>query len=479
MSALPAGWELVVGLEVHVQLLTRTKIFCDCATAFGAPPNRHTCPVCLGMPGALPVLNGEAVALAARAALALGATVHPVSVFARKHYFYPDLPKGYQITQFDRPLATGGALPLGDGREGVPLVRLHLEEDAGKSLHDRFAGASAIDLNRAGTPLIEIVTEPAIHDPEVAGEALRTLRQVLAYADVSDVSMEEGSLRVDANVSVRRVGEAGLRPKCEIKNLNSFSAVERAIAAEARRQVAVYADGGTVSSQTMLWDERRDGVRPARSKEESHDYRYFPDPDLPPLVLTDGQVAAWQDALPELPTARRARYVASFAIPAADAAVLCADRAVADYFEAAVPRPEAARATANWVLGEVLAWCKADGATIARFPVAPARLGELVTMVADGTVSGSAGKTILARMIATGDAPAVIADREGLRQVGDDASLAGWIDAVLAAHPDEAARFLAGERKLQGVLVGFVMKASGGTADPRRVNQLLAARAGG
>ncbi|MCE2941811.1 MAG: Asp-tRNA(Asn)/Glu-tRNA(Gln) amidotransferase subunit GatB [Gemmatimonadota bacterium] len=475
---LPAGWSYVIGLEVHVQLLTRTKAFCGCSTDFGAAPNAHTCPVCLALPGALPVLNREAVELAVRAALAIGATVHETSVFARKNYFYPDLPKGYQISQFDRPLATGGAIDLPDGPR-IGITRLHMEEDAGKSVHDKYAGATAIDLNRAGVPLAEIVSEPDLRTPADAGAYLRALKQVLEYTGVSDCSMEEGSLRVDANVSVRREGETGFRTKTEIKNMNSFSGVERAIEAEARRQVALYEAGGAVEPQTMLWDAARGEVRPARAKEGSHDYRYFPEPDLPPLVVTAADRARIAAALPELPAARRARFVREWGVAGRDAEVLCADRLVADYFEAVARAGGNGKAAANWVTGEVLAHLNATGTAIAAYPVTPQRLADLIALAGAGTVSASAGKQVLARMLDSGDAPAAIAEREGLVQVQDDSQLVRWIDEVLAEHPAEAARFLGGERKLQGVLVGFVMKKSKGSADPRKLNQLLGARAGG
>jgi len=470
------GFEMVVGLEVHVQLLTRTKLFCPCPADFGAPPNAHTCPVCLALPGSLPVANEEAVRLAARAAMALGCEVHEVSVFARKNYFYPDLPKGYQISQFDRPLATGGSLAAG-GRN-VRITRVHMEEDAGKSVHDRYPALTAIDLNRSGTPLIEIVSEPDLRSAAEAGAYLRHLKQVMEFLEVSDANMEEGSLRVDANISVREPGRTELGVKTEIKNMNSFSGVERALEAEFERQCGVLERGERVVQQTMLWDAHRGTVRPARSKEESHDYRYFPEPDLPPLRLTREWLADLRAGLPELPSARRRRFVEQFGLPAYDVEVLTATRGLADYFEVVARAHGDAKVAANWVMGEVLARLNDSGITIGEFAVAASQLAALLGMVRDGTVSNSAAKAIFARMAKGGEDPAVIADREGLRQVGDDAQLAAWVDEVLVAHPDEARRFLAGEKKLIGVLVGMVMKASGGRADPRRVNQLLALRAG-
>ena len=331
-------YELVVGLEVHCQLKTNTKLFCGCRTRFGDAPNEHTCPVCLALPGALPVCNAHAVALATRAALALGCVVHPVSVFARKHYFYPDLPKGYQISQFDRPLATGGAVDTGLSVNGravvVSLTRVHLEEDAGKSVHDRFPGYSAIDLNRAGTPLIEIVSEPDIRSAAGAGGYLRALRQLLEYTDVSDANMQEGSLRVDVNISVRERGATTLGTKTEIKNLNSFSNVERAIDVEYARQTAVLGSGGAIEQQTLLWDDVRNQVRPARTKEGSHDYRYFPEPDLLPLVLAESWIESQRTMLPELPSARRARFATQYDLSVGDIEQLTVTQAMANRFEA-------------------------------------------------------------------------------------------------------------------------------------------------
>lgn len=475
------AFEMVVGLEVHVQLLARTKAFCRCATDFGAPPNTNVCPVCLGLPGALPVLNERVVDLALRAAIALDCEIHPVSVFARKNYFYPDLPKGYQISQYDRPLATAGRL-TSDGAAGAPatvrITRVHIEEDAGKSVHDRFAGVSAIDLNRAGVPLIEIVSEPDIRSATAAGAYLRTLKQLLEYLEVSDVNMEEGSLRVDANVSARPAGSPTLGTKTELKNLNSFSNVERALDAEFSRQCALLSAGERVIQQTMLWDAGSSTVRPARSKEESHDYRYFPDPDLPPLIVDSNRVARLRKALPELPAARKARYRDAFGLGPYDADVLTADRSLGNYFEEVARAHRDPKAAANWVMGEVRAALNARRLEIDRFPVRPADVAELLDLVAEGTLSGTAAKRVFTVMTETGERAPAIAAREGLAQIRDDASLRDWIDQVIAEHASEAARCARGERKLLGVLVGFVMKKSKGRADPRRVNQLLAERLG-
>ncbi|HET8771235.1 MAG TPA: Asp-tRNA(Asn)/Glu-tRNA(Gln) amidotransferase subunit GatB [Gemmatimonadaceae bacterium] len=468
-------WEMVVGLEVHVQLKTRTKAFCACSTNFGDAPNSNTCPVCLALPGALPVLNAHAVDLAARAALALGCTLHHRSVFARKNYFYPDLPKGYQISQADKPLATGGHVTLADGKV-LGITRIHMEEDAGKSVHDRFAGLTAIDLNRSGVPLIEIVGEPEIRSAAEAGAYLKALREILVYCGVSDCSMEEGSLRVDANVSARPRGEAEFRPRTEIKNLNSFSNVERALELEFQRHVATYEAGGRIAQQTMLFDAVRQEVRAARSKEGSHDYRYFPEPDLPPLVLQTEWIEHQRGTIPELPAARRGRFVNALGVAAADAEVLTAERDVAEYFEAVAAASGDGKAAANWVMGEVLAALNERGGDIGAFPVEASRLAALIALVKAGTLSSTAAKTVFQVMLAEPGDPQAIAERDGLLQVGDDAALVAWIDEVWAEHPDEAARFVAGERKLQGVLVGFVMKKSKGRADPRKVNQLLAGR---
>jgi aspartyl-tRNA(Asn)/glutamyl-tRNA(Gln) amidotransferase subunit B len=476
-------YEMVVGLEVHVQLRTRTKLFCNCSTQFGEPPNRNTCPVCLALPGSLPVLNEAAVELATRAALALGAEVHEESVFARKNYFYPDLPKGYQISQFDKPLATNGCLVIGEQPDGSPIrigiTRVHMEEDAGKSIHDRFSGASAIDLNRAGVPLIEIVSEPDIRSSAEAGSYLRLLKQVLEYVDVSDLNMEEGSLRVDANISLRERGASTLGTKTEVKNMNSFSGVERALEAEFARQAAILDVHGEIEQETLLWDADRGTVRPARSKEGSHDYRYFPDPDLLPLRLTKEWIERLRDRLPELPDARRRRFADEFHLGPYDIDVLTASPRIAEYFEGVARAHGDAKAAANWVMGEVLAVLKSTGVSIDRFAVRPADLATLLDMVRNGAVSHSAAKRIFTIMTQTGERPEQIAEREGLAQIGDESQLATWVDEVISAQPAEWQRYLGGEKKLLGVFVGAVMKKSGGRADPRKVNQLLAARATG
>ncbi|HSE27476.1 MAG TPA: Asp-tRNA(Asn)/Glu-tRNA(Gln) amidotransferase subunit GatB [Gemmatimonadales bacterium] len=470
------GWETIIGLEVHVQPTTRSKMFCGCANSFGDPPNTNVCPVCLGLPGALPVPNGEAVRLGVVGALALGCAVHPTSIFARKNYFYPDLPKGYQISQFDRPLATGGAVRCESPDRGpitVSITRLHLEEDAGKSLHDRFPGKTAVDLNRCGTPLCEIVSGPDLRSPAEARAYLVALRQLLVYAGVSDCSMEKGTLRVDANLSVRRAGQEAFGTKTEIKNLNSFAFVEKALEAERERQVGLLEGGSRVEQVTLLFNAGSGELRVARVKEESHDYRYFPDPDLPPLELVPAWIEAQRAALPELPEARRARYAARFGLPAYDVGVLTAEPETGAYFEAVLAAGAEPKVAANWVMGEALGSLRDGGA----FAVAPARLAELIALVGDGTVSHQAAKKVYAELAATGDAgPKAVAERLGLVQVGDEAALVAWVDAVLAAHPGEVGRFRAGEAKLLGFFTGQVMKASQGKADPKKVQPLLQAR---
>ena len=481
-AALLAEWEMVVGLEVHVQLKTRTKAFCTCSAEFGALPNVNTCPVCLALPGALPVLNAKAVELATRAALALNCTVQPTSVFARKNYFYPDSPKGYQISQFDKPLARGGFVEIGARADQSPIrigvTRVHIEEDAGKSVHDRFTGVTAIDLNRSGTPLIEIVSEPELRSVEQVGAYLRVLKQIIEYIEVSDCSMEEGSLRVDANVSARRRGEIVLGTRTEVKNLNSFSGVERALEVEFARQVEVLAGGGAVVQQTMLWDAGAGTVRPSRSKEGSSDYRYFPEPDLPPLILSIEWIAKMRKDLPELPAARRVRFAAAYALGPYDVDVLTANPRVAEYYESVARAHGDPKASANWVMGEVLAQLKVAGLDISTFRVRPADLAQLLDLVSGGVVSHTAAKQIFARMVLTGDAPGQLAEREGLIKVDDEAQLAAWLDDVIADMPAEAARYRAGETRLQGVLIGAAMKKSKGRADPRKLNQLLASRLG-
>jgi aspartyl-tRNA(Asn)/glutamyl-tRNA(Gln) amidotransferase subunit B len=479
VSASGSGWETVIGLETHVQLRTRSKMFCGCSSAFGAPPNTNVCPVCLGLPGALPVVNGVAIRLAVRAALALGCEVRLRSIFARKNYFYPDLPKGYQISQFEEPLAVDGALSFASPERGTvraTIVRLHVEEDAGKSLHDRFAGATAVDLNRSGVPLVEIVTGADFRSPQEARAFLLALKEVLEYADVSDCDLEKGSLRVDANVSVRRVGETALGTKTEVKNINSFAFVEKALGLERDRQIAVLGQGGRIDQQTMLYDAKANTVRPQRAKEESHDYRYFPEPDLPPLAVPEAWLAEERAALPELPASKRERFAEQYGLPAQDAGVLVQSPVIADYFEAVVAAGAEAKPAANWVMVEALADAKANGGALR---VTAPMLARVIALVKEGAVSHSAAKRVFATLADNGGGdPRAVAVSLGLLQVGDTEALAGWVDAVLAAHPAEAARYRGGERKLMPFFVGQVMKTSKGKADPKRVAVLLEERLG-
>ena len=470
------AWETVIGLEVHVQLRTRTKMFCADRTTFGDPPNTNVCPVCLGLPGALPVPNAEAIRLGTQAALALGCTVHETSVFARKNYFYPDLPKGYQISQFDRPLATGGSVTFDSperDRIRVGITRLHLEEDAGKLLHDRIPGKTAVDLNRAGIPLAEIVSEPDLRSPAEARAYLTTLRQILVYAGVSECSMEQGSLRVDANISIRPAGQSKLGTKTEVKNMNSFANVERALDAERVRQTGLVEAGRKVEQVTLLFNAATGQVKPTRSKEESHDYRYFPDPDLPPLVLTPAFIAEQRASLPELPDAKRSRLESTYGLPAYDAKEITSEAALAHFFESVVRAGADPKTAANWIMADVRTSYNESGA----FPVSPERLAGLIDLVRAGTASHQAAKRIYVELARSPDeAPQAAAERLGLVQVSDQGALTDWVDEVLAEHPGEVARFRGGETKLMAFFVGQVMKRSRGKADPKGVQPVLQQR---
>jgi len=457
-------WEAVIGLEVHARLLTRTKIFCGCAIVFGSPPNTNVCPVCLGYPGALPVLNQKAVELATRMALAAGCTVHPRSVFARKNYFYPDLPKGYQISQFDRPLATDGKV------HGVRIHRIHMEEDAGKLLHE--SDASLVDLNRAGAPLIEIVSEPDISSAEEAIAYLTRLRQILMYTEVCDGNMEEGSLRCDANVSVRRKGEP-LGTRTETKNLNSFRFLGRAIDYEIQRQIRVLESGGKIAQETRLFDVASGETRVMRSKEEAHDYRYFPDPDLYTLAFDDAFIEDARSSLPALPHARIERYQRDYGLSAGDAEVIVAARAVADFYEATAEESGNPRAAANWVRNEVLRVLNDEKLEVADYRVTPAMLARLIRLLDTGVIGGKAAKEVFEDMSATGESADVIVERKGLSQVSDPNAIREAALRVLAANAASVAQYRAGTTKIFGFLVGQLMKEMRGKANADLANQIL------
>ncbi len=470
-------WETVIGLEIHAQLATRSKIFSAASTAFGAEPNTQASAVDLGLPGVLPVVNREVVRMAVRFALATDASITRRSVFARKNYFYPDLPKGYQISQMAFPIVGEGSITitLPDGQEKViGLTRAHLEEDAGKSVHDLFEGMTGIDLNRAGTPLLEIVSEPDMRSATEAVAYARYMHSLVRYIDICDGNMQEGSFRCDANVSVRQAGSDTLGTRTEIKNLNSFRFLERAIDFEVERQIDIIEDGGTVVQETRLYDADKDETRSMRSKEEANDYRYFPDPDLPPLVIDEAFIESVRATMPELPVARRTRFVEELEIAADDAQALCADRQTADYFEAVFEgRKFAPKLAANWMLGELFARLNKEDMALADAPVSARLMGDLITRVDDGTLSGKLGKQVFdALWGGEQDVDAVIEAR-GLKQITDTGAIEAMIDEVIAANPSQLAEYRAGKEKLLSFFVGAVMKASKGKANPAQLNQIL------
>ena len=481
-------FEPVIGLEVHAQLLTNSKLFCGCSTRFGAPPNSNTCPVCLGLPGALPALNRKAVTLAVRSALALGCAVNPTSIFARKNYFYPDLPKGYQISQYDRPLGQHGRVEVCSGERTAAgqivnrrkkifrITRLHMEEDAGKSLHEGLTDSdrkSYVDLNRSGVPLAEIVSEPDFRSSQEAYDYLTHLRKTLLYLGVCDGNMEEGSLRCDANVSVRPKGSDAFGTKVEIKNLNSFRFVQRALDYEIERQARVLAEGGRIYQETRLWDEVKESTFPMRSKEEAHDYRYFPEPDLLPLKLQPAWIEEMERTLPELPHAREERFVTEYDLSHEDAMLLTSIPAVADYFEECARNSGNPRAAANWAVGDLTYALKASGKEIEESPVSARELGVLIRTIDSGEISGKIAKTVFEEMFRSGEGSAPVIRRLGLVQISDEPALLGVIEKVKAANPRQLADYRSGKDKLFGYFVGQVMKETQGQANPKVLNELL------
>lgn len=471
-------FEAVIGLEVHAQLKTNTKIFCGCATTFGAPPNTHVCPVCLGMPGVLPVLNRKVVEFALFMALATGCEIHHLSRFARKNYFYPDLPKGYQISQFELPIAYGGRLAInsGDKTKEIGITRIHMEEDAGKLIHETDRPYSLVDFNRTGVPLIEIVSEPDLRTPAEAGAYLRKLRAIVRYLDICDGNMEEGSFRCDANVSIRPQGATVLGTRAELKNLNSFKHVEKAIAYEINRQKDVISDGGQVVQETRLWNSTKNSTTSMRGKEEAHDYRYFPDPDLLPIAIDNDWLENIKKSLPELPEDKKARFIKDHGLPANMAEVLTTTRALADYFEQCIRIFPNSKQVGNWIRGNLLGLLKAQAKTIEDTPVSAKNLARLLQLIDQGVISAKIAKTVFEEMAVNGGDPQKIVADKGLAQVSDSGAIETLIDDMLKSLPDEIERYRNGQAKLMGFFVGQVMRATKGKANPEIVNAILKER---
>ena len=473
-------YEAVIGLEVHAQLSTKTKIFCGCSTTFGNAPNSNVCPICLGMPGVLPVLNKQVVEYAIRLGLAVNCSIAPKSVFARKNYFYPDLPKGYQISQYEEPICQHGFvdIDLEDGTvKRIGITRIHMEEDAGKSIHDMDSD-TLVDVNRCGTPLLEIVSEPDMRSAKEAHNYLFSIWQTVKYLGICDGNMEEGSLRCDANVSVRLKGESKLGTKAELKNMNSFRNVERAIDFEIKRQIDLIEEGGNVVQQTLLWNAEKNVAAPMRSKEEAHDYRYFPDPDLVPVVVNTDWIASAQKILPELPKARRIRFVEYFKIPSYDAAVLTQERELAEYFENAAAslskkNEESYKSISNWVMTDVLRVVNDAKISLSEFPVSPEHLGAMVNLISEGTINGKIAKEVFEEMLKTKEHPKAIVERKGLVQISDTGAIEKEIDSILSKFPNEIARYRGGEQKLTGFFVGETMKVMKGKGNPKLINEIL------
>jgi len=471
-------FEPVIGLEVHAQLKTETKIFCGCSTEFGAPPNTHTCPVCLGMPGVLPVLNRKVVDYTLRTALATDCRINPESRFARKNYFYPDLPKGYQISQYELPLAEKGTIDIGlnGQRKRIGITRIHMEEDAGKLIHDPGRPQSRVDFNRTGVPLMEIVSEPDIRSPEEAGAYLRQLRAIVRYIGVCDGNMEEGSFRCDANISIRPKGSDSFGTRAELKNLNSFRHVEKALKYEIRRQIEIVTDGGQIIQETRLWDPDQNRTHGMRGKEEAHDYRYFPDPDLLPLVIDDDWIDRIRTTLPELPDAKRARFISQYGLPAYDAQILTTSREMADYFEVCLKWCKNPKLVSNWVMVELTGLLNNTVKTIDQSPVTAEHLGKMLQMVDDDAISGKIAKIVFTEMATTGQPPGKIVEKKGLVQVSDADALGAIVDKVLADNSAQVTDYKNGKTKIIGYFVGQVMKLTKGQANPKMVNEILRKR---
>ena len=468
-------FEAVIGLEVHAQLKTKTKIFCACSTAFGAPPNTHTCPVCLGMPGVLPVLNKKVVEYTMRMALATHCNIQPQSRFARKNYFYPDLPKGYQISQYELPIAQHGYVDVevSGSTHRIGITRIHMEEDAGKLGHDPHRPISMVDFNRTGVPLIEIVSEPDIRAPEAAGAYLRQLRAIVRYLGICDGNLEEGSFRCDANISIRPRQTETLGTRTELKNLNSFKHVEKALQYEIERQKEVLLDGGKVIQETRLWDPHKSRTHSMRGKEEAHDYRYFPDPDLLPLVIDADWIESVKTSLPELPADKKQRFIADYGLPSYDAEVLTSDRDLADYFEACVQHFDRPKQVSNWIMGSLLGLLNAEGKSIDQAPISASDLAEMLKLVDDGTISGKIAKSVFDEMAKSGKSARLIVEEQGLVQISDSSAIDDIVSKILADSPAEVQAYKSGKTKLLGFFVGQVMRETRGQANPKMVNETL------
>ena len=473
-------YEIVIGLEVHTQLKTNTKIFCSCPATFGQEPNENTCPLCMGMPGALPVLNARAVEYGMKLGMATDCTINRRSVFARKNYFYPDLPHGYQVSQLELPIAEHGKLAISiNGQEKIiGITRIHMEEDAGKNIHSTAENASFVDLNRAGSPLLEIVSEPDMRSSKEAVAYLKNLHALVLYLGISDGNMEEGSFRCDANVSIRPKGQKEFGTRTELKNLNSFRNIQRAIDCEVERQKDALADGEKIIQQTRLYDAAKDITRPMRDKEEADDYRYFPDPDLVPLVVEEAWLEKWAAELPELPQARKKRIMEQYSLPEHDATILTGERELADYFEAAVAAYNAPKKISNMVMGELLRTLNEHGQRVTDVPLSPIHLAALVKMVDDGTISGNMAREVFTAIYETGQDPQVYAKEKGLVQISDSSALEKAVDEAIEENPQEADRLRQGDKKLTGFFVGQIMKKTKGQANPKMVNSILSQKLG-